>query len=338
MQLVPYNDRNDDLLLSRFKDLGPKQVYITTLPRPSAYPSPIEDSLSILEFIDDTTHHIVTHAIQVLYNAHMDACDLKQTFTIDHNEAGLHTFNYTHSYHHERCEIFSTHYYDTYNAYIHEHMPFAADIRAIISLSMSLSKQTYIDPPTHPLIPNYLSEYEEILREILDTRWDDFIYSQTEEINAAFDTEFTTTHASSSSKSNESQASKTHFYSEDTFLPIVFILLTFTRRASVIISESRYTTDTYALFNLLSQLHYDVSNTFYVHDNRKKINRPLPDGWIEPLVVRTATRTTQLHEPDIPLSDNNDNSSSQVNVLDVRSTPSTYTTSLCFLFILSAGT
>ena len=101
MQLVPYNDRNDDLLLSRFKDLGPNQAYTTTLPRTSAYPSPIEDSLSIPEFINDTTHHTVTDAIQVLYNAHMDACDLKQTLTIDHHEADLLTFNHTHPYHHE---------------------------------------------------------------------------------------------------------------------------------------------------------------------------------------------------------------------------------------------
>ena len=148
-------------------------------------------------------------------------------------------------------------------------------------------KAEYIDPPTHPLIPNYLSGYEEILREILDTWWDNFIYSQAEEINEAYETELTTSHASSSATSNEPQASETRFYSKDTFLPIVFILSTFTRRASFIITESRHTTDTYALFNLLSQLHYDVRNTFYVHDNRKKINRPLPNGWIEPLVGST---------------------------------------------------
>ena len=91
------------------------------------------------------------------------------------------------------------------------------------------------------------------------------------------------------------------------------------------------------MFNLLLQLHIKFIDVITLQRHRDLHDIPLPEGWIEPLIVRTVIRTTPHTVPDTTLSDNNDNSSSQVNVLDVRSTPSTYNTSLCFLFILSAG-
>ena len=91
------------------------------------------------------------------------------------------------------------------------------------------------------------------------------------------------------------------------------------------------------MFNLLLQLHIEITDVITLQRHRDLHDIPLPEGWIEPPVVRTVIRTTPHTVPDTTLSDNNDNSSSQVNVLDVRSTPSTYTTSQCFFFILSAG-
>ena len=148
--LVQYDDRTDDLLISKFIVPSLDRLLTTSLPRHVAYPDPVDKSLRVTEFINDTTHDTIRHAIQLLYNDLMDICDTRQTLTIERDENGLNTFHHSHPYLHEICQIFDTHYYDWYNGYIHEHLPYAADIRAIISLSMSLSREVYIDPPNYP--------------------------------------------------------------------------------------------------------------------------------------------------------------------------------------------
>ena len=224
------------------------------------------------------------------------------------------------------------------------------EVKAILSLMQCCDTSTAQERNENflnDMFPDDHSGHEEDLRESLDTWWDDFIYSEIDNDNTASATastssshnatESATVYANTSDTPSVPPTSKICFHSEDTFLPIASILSTFTLRASDIITDSLYITNTYALFNLLFQLHHDISTTYYAHDNKNRINRPLPKGWTDPPVVRTTSCTIQFNVPNTPMPDNNDSASSQVNVLDVRSTPSTYNTSLCFLFILSAG-
>ena len=110
----------------------------------------------------------------------MDICETRQTLHRERDDNAINRFYNSHPFIHERCQIFNDHHNDWYNEYIHTHLPHAADIRAIIYLSLSISRETYIDPPNYPFQKNHYVDFEEDLREILDTWWDEFIYSETD--------------------------------------------------------------------------------------------------------------------------------------------------------------
>ena len=217
-------------------------------------------------------------------------------------------------------------------------MAHAADIRAILSLSITISSEIYIDPPTYPNVPHFVAEYEANLEAYIQEWWQNFINSKRDEQH--IDYGIATASASGSSSSIPVQyppASKVPFYRSKTFSRVAFIFSAFTIRASDIITESPPYTNTHALFNLLRQLYHDLLDVENLQEHRDTFDTLPPHGWTEPPVRRTPTCTTPQDGSHSPQRDNNISSNSQVNVQDVRSTPSTYFTSLCTLNILSAG-
>ena len=75
------------------------------------------------------------------------------------------------------------------------------------------------------------------------------------------------------------------------------------------------------MFNLLLQLCNDIVDVVLLQRHRDKFDILAPDGWTDPPVRRTHTSTSRQDGPHLPQHDNNNTSTSQVNVQDVRSIP-----------------
>ena len=121
------------------------------------------------------------------------------------------------------------------------------------------------------------------------------------------------------------------------FTRIAPLFRAFAIRASDIITAHSPYTDPHATFNILLQLYNDIVDVILLQRHRINFDILAPEGWTDPPVRRAPIPLTQQVDSHTTIQDNNNSSNSQVNVLDVRSTPSTYHTSLCTRFISSPG-
>ena len=173
---------------------------------------------------------------------------------------------------------------------------------------MIISREIFIDQPTHPHVPWFHLDFEIKLQEIIDAWWENFLH-----LEHTYDcSEFAIVHDTASTSSPSTTVEYHYdpippYLKDNTFVIIAHIFSAFTIRTSDILTATPTITDTHAISKLLFRLHHDVRNIQHLQDHRDLHDIYAPAGWIDP-------------------QDNNDSSFSQVNVLDVRSTPSTYNT------------
>ena len=150
---------------------------------------------------------------------HRELFDARNNLVRTQNFTRLDSFNDEHPYFDQRSEIFDTLLKDQDDNYIYHHMPLAAEIYAILSFRITMTRETYIDPPTYPDGPHFVADFDIDLDKFIETWWKDFIELRRHNQHVDNGTSTATASASSSSTSTQ-QPPVVHVHSRERFLPV----------------------------------------------------------------------------------------------------------------------
>ena len=149
-----------------------------TVPHPLAFPDPIVQSLVNSDPINDITGYNIRSTLLSLVADHNELSDLGKHIELTQNQEQLDLFEDDHFYFFEREDIFDKLLLDQDDTYLNSHMPYGADIRATLSYSITMTRETYPDMPTRPDVPRFVDNFDSDLDKFINTWFKDSLDSK----------------------------------------------------------------------------------------------------------------------------------------------------------------
>ena len=173
--LPPYPNPTVNETHIKFLRAPTDHIFRHTLPRQAEFPDPIVKSFRLTEPIRDTTFDTVLRALQTIESSHNETHTIKSNI-LNEDKTALSQFRHKHPYFDTYSQIFQTYYRELNNNYIHQYLPYAAHIHAILQFSMIISREIFIDQPTHSHASWFHEDFETRLQEIIESWWGNFLH------------------------------------------------------------------------------------------------------------------------------------------------------------------
>ena len=157
--LGPYLQDADDERLTRTIALRIDPNVTRIIPHPLAFPDPIVLSLANSEPINDISSYNIRSTLLSLVAEHNELCDLANHIKVTQTQRELDLFEDDYQYFPQRDDIFGKLVTDQDDTYLNSHIPHGADIRAILSYSITMTLETYPDMPTCPDVPHFVDTF-----------------------------------------------------------------------------------------------------------------------------------------------------------------------------------